>query len=181
MNGINKILEGLRDFEVEKIYIDLDQTAADFEGGVRKLTSLKDFKAGESTEEQDNLMWEEIRKVDNFYDKLEPLPGVKKLFDDLVEVYGDKVEILTAIPKPKRGILTAEEDKIRWVRRELSKNVKINIVYSGEKKKFCKGKGYVLIDDLKSNNNQWKSYGGTDILFTNSNDVRRKLKELGIL
>lgn len=180
MNKINEILENLND--VDTIYIDLDQTMADFVRGVRELTNLKDFKAGESSEELDNLMWEEIRKVDNFYDKLELIPGAKRLFDELVSKYGvDKVQILTAIPKPRRGIETAEKDKISWVRRNLSKNTKINIVYSGEKKKFCKGKCSILIDDLKTNKKQWESYGGTCVLFTDSESTRRELIKLGIL
>ena len=61
-----------------------------------------------------------IREVGHFYDKLDPMPGAVELFNKIYEKYGDKCEILTGIPKPKRGILTAGDDKIAWAHRVLS-------------------------------------------------------------
>ena len=71
----------------------------------------------------------EIKKVDNFYDKLEFMPGAEKMFRTIYEKYGDKCEILTGIPKPKRGILTAGEDKIKWAHRLLSEDIVVNTFY----------------------------------------------------
>ena len=62
-------------------------------------------------------MWDAIRKIDHFYDKLELMPGAKEMFGRIWDRYGERCEILTGIPKPERGILTAGEDKIRWMRR----------------------------------------------------------------
>ncbi|MBR3516736.1 MAG: hypothetical protein IKO10_10510 [Lachnospiraceae bacterium] len=72
-------------------------------------------------------MWEKIREVGHFYDKLDPMPGAVELFNEIYDKYGDKCEILTGIPKPKRGILTAGDDKIAWAHRILSPTFKVNI------------------------------------------------------
>ncbi len=97
------------------------------------------------------------------------------------EAHGDKCEILTGIPKPRRGILTAGEDKINWVRRILSKDVKVNIVYREEKPNYCTGKDCILIDDYKKNIREWEEMGGTGILFATAEEVTARLKELGVL
>lgn len=154
---------------IEKIYFDMDGVLADFDRGIRELCGLEfSTVQGKRTEEEDNLMWEEIKKIDNFYDKLEPLPGSVEMFQKIYAKYGDKCEILTGIPKPRRGITTAGEDKIAWVRRLLSKDIKVNIVYRAEKKNYCKGENYILIDDLDKNILEWKECGGTGILHTDA-------------
>ena len=89
---------------IKKIYFDMDGVLADFDGGVTKLCGLRPIKQGEHrSKEEDDLMWGKIREVDHFYDKLEPMPGAVELFLELYEKYGDKCEILTGIPKQKRG------------------------------------------------------------------------------
>ena len=166
----------------EKIYFDMDGVLADFDGGVTKLCGLKPLSQGKGrSEEEDNRMWEKIRKVGHFYDKLEPMPGAVELFKEIYEIYGDKCEILTGIQKPKRGIETAGEDKTAWAHRLLSQELKVNIVYREEKKNFCKGAGSILIDDLKSNIDDWVSYGGTGILHISASDTRQRLIEQGLL
>lgn len=109
--------------------------------------------------------------MDHFYDELEPMPGAITMFDIVYQTVGARCEILTGIPKPHRGIVSAAEDKKKWVRRLLSKDVVVNTVFREEKPEFCKGKGYVLIDDLDENIEDWESQGGTGILFTNALDA----------
>ncbi|MBR1670802.1 MAG: hypothetical protein IJ695_08895 [Butyrivibrio sp.] len=165
-----------------KIYFDMDGVLADFDGGVTELCGLKPLKQGEHrSKEEDDLMWERVRGVPHFYDRLEPMPGAVELFRELYERYGDKCEILTGIPKPKRGITTAGEDKIAWAHRLLTPELKVNIVYREEKKNFCTGKDSILIDDLKSNIDDWVNYGGTGILHISSEDTRLQLLEKDLL
>ena len=38
-------------------------------------------------------------------------------YSQVYEKYGEKVEILTGVPKPKRGMHTAGEDKTKWAHR----------------------------------------------------------------
>jgi len=98
---------------VSKIYFDMDGVLADFDKGVNELCHMKATSQNKNPDkEYDDLMWEAIRKIDHFYDRLDLMPGAKEMFDLLYVKYGDKCEILTGIPRKDRGIDTAAED--RW-------------------------------------------------------------------
>ena len=165
--------------EIRKIYFDLDGVMADFDRGVYELCGMDAFS--HEDDKSDDIMWLRIKEVGHFYDKLELMPGAKELFDDLYAKYGDKCEILSGIPKPRRGIVTAGEDKISWVRRMLSKNVKVNIVYKEDKPDYCTGEDCILIDDLPANIKAWEDIGGTGIINSGADDTRQTLVEMGIL
>lgn len=167
---------------IEIIYFDMDGVLADFDSGVTNLCGLRPLAQGEHrSKEEDDLMWEKIRYVGHFYDRLDPMPGAVELFNEIYGKYGDKCEILTGIPKPKRGILTAADDKIAWAHRILSPTLKVNIVYREEKKNYCTGKDSILIDDLRSNIDDWISYGGTGILHISAGSTGLKLREMDLL
>lgn len=150
--------------DISKIYFDMDGVLADFDRGVTELCNFPYIPQDKKTPEQDDEMWAAIRKVEHFYFKLEPMEGALEMFAKIYEKYGSRCEILTGIPKPKRGIATAGEDKTEWVHKYLSPDIVVNIVYAQDKKNFCKGKDYVLIDDLKKNTDVWINSGGTGIL-----------------
>lgn len=164
---------------IEKIYFDMDGVLADFDRGVEELCGLPRPGQGKSrTQEEDDLMWERIRTVEHFYDKLEPMPGAVEMFSEIRAEYGDRVEILTGIPKPKRGILTAGDDKTAWVRRLLGEDIKVTIVYRAEKVNYCKGPMCILIDDLPVNVKEWEAAGGTGVLHRNPEETLLKIAEL---
>ena len=169
--------------EVEKIYFDLDGVLADFEKGVWKICEMERHSQNDKRRSvnEDDEMWRRIKEAEHFYDRLELMPGAKEMFDTIYGRYGEKCEILTGIPKPKRGIETAAEDKRNWVHRLLSKEIRINIVYREEKPAYCTGKGYILIDDMRKNIADWNNMGGTGILHTNAEDTMKRLRELGVL
>ena len=175
--------EVVKGMKIKKIYFDMDGVLADFERGVKEICGLEPIsqnaKNNDSSAECE--MWEAIRKTGNFYDRLELMPGAKEMFDSVYEKYGDKCEILTGIPKPKRGIITAGDDKKTWVKRLLSKDIKVNIVYREEKPQYCTGKECVLIDDFEKNIKEWEAIGGTGILNRSAADTVAKLKELGVI
>ena len=166
---------------IEKIYFDMDGVLADFDRGVRELCGMEALDQGTRTPEQDGIMWEAIRKIDHFYDRLELMPGAKEMFDAVYVKYGDRCEILTGIPKEKRGIVTAAEDKISWMKRILSDRIKVNICYRAEKILKCTGPETVLIDDLKKNIDEWQGKDGTGILHISAEETMKELKNLGIL
>lgn len=166
---------------VGKIYFDMDGVLADFDRGVRELCGMDTPDQSGRTPEQDDLMWEKIREVGHFYDKLELMPGAEEMFGAVYGRYGDRCEILTGIPKEKRKILTAKDDKIAWMRRLLSKTVGINVCYRAEKIQKCTGPDAVLIDDLQKNIDEWKAAGGTGILHVSAEQTMRELRELGAL
>ena len=168
--------------KAEKIYLDMDGVLADFDRGVRELCGMKaSSQDGERDPHYDDLMWDAIRKIDRFYEKLELMPGAKEMFGRIWDRYGDRCEILTGIPKPERGILTAGEDKIRWMRRMLSEDVKINIVQRREKLKSCDGSETVLVDDREDTIRDWVKKGGTGILHASAKESMKKMEELGLL
>ena len=129
----------------------------------------------------DDQMWERIKNIGDFYDRLDLMPGAKDLFDLVYNKYKDKCEILTGIPKENRGIVSAESDKIKWVRRLLSKDIEVRIVYRENKPKFCNGPGCILIDDMTKNIKEWEDKGGTGIQNVNAYATIRRLMELGII
>lgn len=178
-----------KETEIEKIYFDMDGVLADFAKGVREICGIEPPPQPQDLSEEeraakkvaDDQMWELIRQAGNFYYQLELMPGAKEMFDALYEKYGDKVEILTGVPKEKRRIDSAGKDKEDWVREKLSKDVKINIVHREEKIQKCYNKGCILIDDMALNITEWENAGGTGIQNLDSASTMEKLKAMGIL
>ena len=168
--------------KAEKIYFDMDGVLADFDLGIKELCGMGPRPKGwDQRKEYDDEMWDRVRSVGHFYDKLSLLPGAKEMFDTVFSEYGDRCEILSAVPRPERGIDSAGGDKIRWVRRLLSEDVKINIVLRKEKQNYCTGPGCILIDDLYSNIRSWEKSGGTGILHHSAPETLAKLKDIGVL
>ncbi len=166
---------------LNKIYFDMDGVLADFDRGVRELCGITPLNQEEHTKASDDAMWAAIRGVDHFYDKLEPVPGAQELFRDLYNKYGNRCEILTGIPKEKRGIATAGEDKMNWIHRLFGPEIVVHIVYKEQKKEYCTGPECILVDDFSTNINEWQAGGGTGIRFSNPEDARMQMRELGIL
>ncbi len=167
---------------VEKIYLDMDGVLADFERGIRELCHMEPQpQNGKRDARYDDLMWEAIKKVDHFYDRLELMPGAKEMFGRLREKYGDRVEILTGIPREERGIVTAAEDKRNWTARILSDEVKVNTVCRKHKMDFCNGPDTILIDDREKSIIEWRNLGGTGILHVNAEETMEELRALSVL
>lgn len=164
-----------------KIFFDMDGVLANFAKGIRDFGGFDPEVQGESNEKLDDLVWDVVRRTDHFYDRLEPLPGAFELFRKVYAKYGDDCQILSAVPKPKRNIPTAGDDKRRWVARLLSPNVKVNIVLRKEKLNYCSDKNSILIDDYEKNIKEWQAQGGKGILFTSAEEVEAALKSEGSL
>jgi len=164
--------------QIEKIYFDMDGVLVDFDKGIRELGNFDCLDQNKSTKEQDEALWNAVRSVDDFYDRLDPIPGAIEMFNAIYAVYGDKCEILSAVPKPHRNIPNARENKTSWVRRNLSDDVVINLVYRSEKQDYVSGKGCILIDDFSMNIEEWNASGGTGILFKDTKSVLRDLNRI---
>lgn len=168
--------------EPEKIYFDMDGVLADFNRGVNELCGMETPPQGVGWAPGcDDLMWKKVRLQDHFYDRLEIMPGAGEMFDLIYSRYGDRCEVLSAVPRPEKGILTAGEDKIRWMRRLFPKQVVVNIVLRKNKPLYCRGKGYILIDDFRDNVKAWEAMGGTGIYHKSPDQTISELKRMGIL
>ena len=165
---------------IKKIYFDMDGVLADFDRGIIELCGIEPMDQLTRSEEDNINIWEHVARIKHFYDKLEPMDGALEMINLICEKYVDKVEILTGIPKPYRNIPTAGEDKINWVRRLIDKNLKVNIVFREDKKQFCTGKDCILVDDLKTNIDEWEESGGTGILHISPEDTMKRLEVFGI-
>ena len=165
--------------KIKKLYLDMDGVLADFERGVCELAGAEPLPVnGKRSPSDDDRMWDAIRTVDHFYGRLEPMPGAVELFGRLRAKYGDACEILTGVPKPRRQIEHAREDKLEWVRRRLSEDVVVNIVLRAQKPEFCTGPDCVLLDDTLGNIQEWKAAGGTGILYEGAEQTLAVLARL---
>lgn len=150
---------------IEKIYFDMDGVLVDFWGGLFEM-------CGDVNSSDMHEVWKAVKSVEHFYAKLKPVDGAIEMLRSFKEIYKDKCEILSAIPAKEKGILYAAEDKINWVKEYIGDDIKVNIVQRHEKKNFCKGKQYILIDDFPKNVIEWKENGGTAILFKSVEQVK---------
>lgn len=163
---------------IGKIYFDMDGVLADFDKGIVQLCGIDRSADCADKETQDDRMWSKVKEVGHFYDKLDPMPGALEMFREIRSKYGEKVEILTGIPKPHRGIDTAAEDKVSWAHRVLDRELILHTIFRQDKKNYVKGQGDILIDDSEKNIEEWNAAGGTGILFQSAEKVLERLKEL---
>lgn len=160
---------------VIKIYFDMDGVLADFDKGLKDMCNMSPKDQAKATREEEDAVFDAIKNADHFYLNLGIVPGAKVMFNTLCEKFGDKCEILTGVPKPERNIPEATNDKIEWVKEKLSDKIKVHPVRRAEKKNYCKGPEYILIDDYQKNIDEWEKQGGTGILFK---DAEQALKEV---
>ncbi len=163
------------------IYFDMDGVLSDFARGVKELLHLEPLDQEHSTSETDEVLFAAMREYPHFYDALEPIPGSIEIFDEVYALYKDHCMILSGIPKPRRGIDTAAEDKNTWVKRYLPEGVIVHTVSRAEKKTFVHDRNDILIDDYTKNIREWEEAGGTGILSRTSEELRSRLVEMGIL
>ena len=165
--------------EIKKIFIDMDGVLADFDMGALELCNFHNLSQNEERPEGfDDDLWAHIKTVDHFYYKLKPIEGAVEMFKEIYAKYGNKVEILTGIPKPERGIVTSEADKKQWVKEYLSETVVVNTVARKDKIKHCEGKDCILIDDYQKDINEWENEGGTGIFFENPKQAMELLRDI---
>ncbi len=164
-----------------KIYFDMDGVLSDFGRGIVELCRMELPDGSIPQQEYDERLFAAMRNTDRFYFKLHPIEGGLTLFKEMRREYGDRVEILTAVPKPKWNISGADTDKLGWVEKYIGDGVKVNIVLRRDKALFAKGPDHLLIDDTPTNIEEWTAAGGDGLLFTDAESARNGLVERGIL
>lgn len=149
---------------ISKIYVDMDGVLADFERGCCEMFPMDKF---DWTEDK----WEDMKRFPHFYRDLKPIEGAIEFILNLLDRYGDKVEILSAVPKKERGIDFATQDKLDWVKEWIPADIKVNLVYREQKEDFCTCKEDILVDDYDLNINDWIKKGGSGVLFKSVNQA----------
>lgn len=163
--------------DIRKIFFDMDGVIVDFMGGVEELCGIPAKDQSFASVHQDDAMWEKIKEIDHFYYKLKAIPGMVEFVKELYEEYGDNCQILTGMPKLRRGILNADDDKRRWIAERVSLDIKVNVCFKEEKKNFVDGPDCILVDDLPANIADWKAAGGSGILFESIEQLKDKLSK----
>ncbi len=180
--GRHSLIRNLVDNMKHKIYVDLDGVMANFEKAVVEHVGIHYWDR--TTQNDSDRFWRIIDKVPEFYYNLEMLPGAYLMFKAVLNKYGnDVVEVLTGAPKPTGFLVTACEDKRRWVHEAMHPEIVVNTIEGGKNKyKFLEeNPGSLLIDDYDRNIKLWIEHGGVGILHTDPDSTIAKLKLLELL
>ena len=146
------------------IYLDLDGVLADFDSSVKSQTGKY------PNEQKDDDMWKAVQEIPNFYRHLDKMTGADNFFERIKSIAGGydyDVKILTAIPR-KSSMPSASDDKKEWVKEHFGDIEVVLGPYSRDKWKHAR-KNDVLIDDRKSNIDEWINKGNAyGILYKNA-------------
>lgn len=141
---------------IDIIYLDLDGVFADFR-------TTFDQIVGRPYTDDSKGAWAKLDKVDNLFLNMKPLPYAKELFDE-IQAFGVEAKILTALPFLTGKLKTAREDKVKWVRQHLSKDIEVICTDGWQGKREYAHYRAMLIDDSPRNVLDWKSCGGHGII-----------------
>lgn len=142
------------------IFLDLDDTIADFSGRVNEILGYTPTRGEYSTKE-----WTEILNHQRIFRHLslcERADEIVSLCRKIRDTKGYNLLFLTAIPR-NDDMPWAFNDKIFWARDYYPDIAVWFGPYSKDKYKHCKPND-ILIDDRKSNIDQWNGAGGLGLL-----------------
>jgi FMN phosphatase YigB (HAD superfamily) len=151
-----------------KIYCDVDGVLVDFERGYSDLTGKK--APGINSIYNKDDFWSDISKAGkDFWSNLYWMPDGQQLWD-YIKQYNSK--LLTAPSREKSSRIGKQE----WVDKHIPGT---SIIFKkAEDKKDLADPNSVLIDDRKSNIEQWINAGGIGIYHTSTASTMEKLKQI---
>lgn len=148
----------------DKIFIDLDGVLADFDRGVSELCGI-------GTEDT-KRMWDAVNNVEHFYLKLQPVYGAVEMFTSLRERFGERLEVISVLPRKECKVLHAEDDKRKWVSKTFGDEIVVNIVHNFEEMKaMCTGSSCILYTKDKDKIGPWVDARGIGAVFLNPKHV----------
>ena len=155
------------------IYLDMDGVVADFDAEATKIIGYS-HPANERWPDAD---WAKLRSNPRFYRDLPLMPDARRLVTTVLEL-ADRtnrdVKFLTAVPQDN-DFPWAFQDKMIWKQRHFGDIPIWFGPYSHDKRHWARP-GDVLIDDRRSNIEQWREAGGIGIL--HHGDVDQSLDKL---
>jgi len=172
LNAYTRELATLREDDMEyKIFSDMDGVITDFDESFKKASdgiAPRDYEKKFGI----NKFWELIdSKGVGFWVGM-PYMSDGEQYWNYIKDYD--VELLSSPSRSESSRL----GKRLWVRNNMP-GVKLTLAYSADKQKYA-APNHILIDDRKSNIDQWVSRGGVGILHTSTADTIRQLKKLGL-
>ena len=156
-----------------KIYCDMDGVLTNFEARFEHFTGMhpQEYEKAYGLQQFWHLIDTKIGV--RFWVGMDWMPEGKRLWD-FIKPY--QPALLTS---PSRHD-TSRLGKNLWVRNNLNPKPKVIFAYSADKQRYSK-ENAILIDDKKSNINEWAARGGIAIRCKDGNvdHVIEKLQELG--
>jgi FMN phosphatase YigB (HAD superfamily) len=156
-----------------KIYCDMDGVLTDFESRFEHYSGMLPKQYEEKHGSGPFWYLIDVTIGIKFWSEMNWMPHGQQLWD-FIQPY--KPDLLTSPSRDNSSRL----GKNLWVRNHLNPNPKVIFAYSLDKQRYA-NENSILIDDKKSNIDQWASKGGIAIRCENGdvNHVIEKLKELG--
>lgn len=156
-----------------KIYCDMDGVLTDFESRFEHYSGMspKEYETKNNTAAFWNLI--DVEVGIKFWAGMPWMPQGEQLWNFIAPYQPD---LLTSPSRDNNSRL----GKNIWVKNNLSPKPKTIFAYSKDKQRYA-NENSILIDDKKSNINEWASKGGIAIRCKDGNvsHVIQKLKELG--
>jgi hypothetical protein len=149
-----------------RLFVDMDGVLADFDAHHAAVFGHRPDKIA------DDVVWERVRAVPNFYFSLPPMPDMQELWD---YVGGHDPVILTGVPS---AVPEAADDKRAWARRYVGPHVEVRCCLSKEKSLHATP-GDVLIDDWEKYRALWIAKGGRWITHRTAADTIEQLRRIG--
>ncbi len=156
-----------------KIYCDMDGVLTDFESRFDHFTGMhpQDYEKEKGKAAFWHLIDGEVGV--RFWVGMDFMPEGKRLWNFIAPY---KPDLLTSPSRENQSRL----GKNLWVKNNLTPKPKVIFAYSADKQRYA-NENSILIDDKKSNINEWASRGGIAIRCKDGNvdHVINKLQELG--
>ncbi len=157
-----------------KIYCDMDGVLTNFDKRFEELSG--GIRANDYVNKYGDPQFRQLVNDagEVFWTEMEWMPNGKKLWNFL------KDKNITILSSPFRH-KNSRNGKKKWISKNLKPTPPLILQYSAEKYKYA-DESSILIDDRKSNIDQWKGAGGIPIYYNDSSvgSAIKKLKEMGI-
>ena len=169
--GLNKLIREIVEEPKYKIFSDMDGVLTDFDASFKKVSDGVAPRDYEKKFGKDKF-WELIDGGGVGYWVGMPYMPDGERYWDYIKDYD--VELLSS---PSRSN-TSRLGKRLWVRNNMP-GVKLTLAQAYLKKNYA-ASNHILIDDRKSNIDEWRAAGGIGILHTSAADTIQQLKKLGL-
>ena len=169
--GLNKLIREIVEEPKYKIFSDMDGVLTDFEGRFEKYSDGMKPADYEKKFGKDKF-WELVDGEGVAFWVGMPWMSDGERYWDYIKDYDTQL-----LSSPSRSN-TSRLGKRLWVRNNMP-GVKLTLAQAYLKKNYA-APNHILIDDRKSNIDEWRAEGGIGILHTSAADTIRQLKDLGL-